>query len=685
MPHLKLGVARADITPREPVSLAGFEHRRGVSEGVAHPLYARVLYFEQGTGNTRRRALLVCADLIWWGAELVESLRERLKEGWGIERDSVILHATHTHSGPQTSGRFSPRLGRPDQGYLKTLQSRVLAAIERASGNLETVTVERGRAACRLGINRRKRVAGRIEMAPNGAGPADPEVTVIRFRTPPDATKAILVHHACHPTTTDDNRVSSEFPGTAMELVEGELDGGAVSAYLQGCCGDVRPALVRDGGFYRGSDAEVRELGGRLAAEVLSIVEGPMREFASGLLGGKEATVSLPLQKLPDGAELKEKSRRSGVVGEWSRLLLREPERLRRHVPLEMVRLNLADDLSLLAMNAEAVVEYGLFLRRRFTGRVIPLPYSNGMIGYLPTARQVAEGGYEARGSIFYFCLPAPFARSVEKQVHEAMVGLTTKEGSLNLEPVETEKVDRLAVRVYEDREAAGTAAGSYTAAKIRELLSQQERVRMVFAAAPSQSETLRTLAAAPGIDWSRVTAFHMDEYVGLSREAPQSFVRFLCNALFDAVKPGEVHLIDGTRPPREECERYAALIRNAPIDIVCLGIGENGHIAFNEPPVADFEDPELIKPVELDAASRIQQVNDGLFPSIDDVPTHALTLTVPALVSGAHLVCVVPGPTKREAVRCALRGPVTTECPASVLRRHADCALYVDADSYDG
>jgi len=222
---------------------------------------------------------------------------------------------------------------------------------------------------------------------------------------------------------------------------------------------------------------------------------------------------------------LEERSLWSYVVGEWGRRLLRESERLRRDVPLEVTLLDLAGGLSLLAMNAEAVAEYGLFVKRRFAGRVLPLPYSNGMIGYLPTARQVAEGGYEARESIFYFGLPAPFAASLEKKIHDGLIELVEEDGlNTRPEPVRTEKVDRLLVRVYKDREAMGAAAGADVAEKIRELLSRQERVRMVFAAAPSQSEALRTLAGEPGVDWSRVTTFHMDEYVGLSSEGPRSF-----------------------------------------------------------------------------------------------------------------------------------------------------------------
>ena len=245
--------------------------------------------------------------------------------------------------------------------------------------------------------------------------------------------------------------------------------------------------------------------------------------------------------------------------------------------------------------------------------------------------------------------------------------------------------VDRLRVNIYPDRAALGRAAGGDVADAMRTLLASRSNLRMIFAAAPSQNEMLATLAAAPGIDWSRVTAFHMDEYIGLPEDAPQGFGRFLRERLFDKVRPGVAHLIDSSNDIQSEARRYGALLREAPIDIVCLGIGENGHIAFNDPPVADFNDSEIIKPVELDDACRQQQVNDGCFPTFESVPTHALTLTIPTLVSGAHLFCCVPGATKRAAVRRTLNGPVSTECPSTILRQHADCTLYVDRDSYDG
>lgn len=254
--------------------------------------------------------------------------------------------------------------------------------------------------------------------------------------------------------------------------------------------------------------------------------------------------------------------------------------------------------------------------------------------------------------------------------------------------PVQTLTVDRLAVRVYGDRTAMGVAAAAFVANAMREALAERGAVRMAFAAAPSQEEFLAALAATPGLDWSRVTAFQLDDYVGLPEDAPPRFSTFLRSRLFDKVKPGQVHLIGSIPTAAEapaECDRYAALLAAAPLDVVCLGIGENGHLAFNDPPVADFHDPDPVRLVELDEPCRRQQVNDGCFPTFAAVPTHAITLTIPTILGGRRLACVVPGPAKREAVRRTLTGPVETTCPASILRTHPACTLYLDRQSYGG
>lgn len=248
----------------------------------------------------------------------------------------------------------------------------------------------------------------------------------------------------------------------------------------------------------------------------------------------------------------------------------------------------------------------------------------------------------------------------------------------------EIHQVDHMQVLVYKKRSQMGAAAAAQVGRKIRELLQNSgDPLRIVFAAAPSQNELYEGLVLEQGIDWSRVCAFHMDEYIGLAADAPQRFGNYLQDRLFSRVNPGRVELLDGLGDARQECSRYAALLNEAPIDIVCLGIGENGHIAFNDPPVADFRDPYPVKTVELEYTCRQQQVNDGCFASLDDVPSHALTLTVPALMAGRHLFGIVPGRAKQKALQAALHDPLSTACPATILRTHPDITLFTDRDAY--
>jgi glucosamine-6-phosphate deaminase len=253
--------------------------------------------------------------------------------------------------------------------------------------------------------------------------------------------------------------------------------------------------------------------------------------------------------------------------------------------------------------------------------------------------------------------------------------------------PLRSFSVDSLHVCVFRDRKAMGAAAAADCTQAIRSVLAGKSLCRIVFAAAPSQNEVLSGLAAAPGIDWNRVHVFHMDEYASLPAGDPRRFGEFLRNAIFSRVPFGRVEYLAPVPVPsgasaRAEADRYAALLAEAPVDIVCLGVGENGHIAFNDPAHADFSDPLAVKEVELDLECRMQQVHDACFASLEEVPRTALTLTVPTLVSGGALFCVVPGPAKAAAVRSMLEGPVSPACPATALRAHGACALYLDADS---
>jgi len=242
---------------------------------------------------------------------------------------------------------------------------------------------------------------------------------------------------------------------------------------------------------------------------------------------------------------------------------------------------------------------------------------------------------------------------------------------------------DALDVRIYENRTQMGQAAAEDIKVCILKLLETKEQLNMIFAAAPSQNEVLAALANDLQIPWNRVNAYHMDEYIGLASDAPQGFGNFLRNALFGLAPFGSVSYIDSAAAdPQAECDRYSQLLRENPVDIVVMGIGENGHIAFNDPPVADFQDPELVKIVQLDPICRQQQVNDGCFASLDLVPTHALTLTVPALMAAKHHFCIVPAPTKAKAVQATVCGAVGEHCPATCLRSCPGAVLYLEPDS---
>jgi glucosamine-6-phosphate deaminase len=191
----------------------------------------------------------------------------------------------------------------------------------------------------------------------------------------------------------------------------------------------------------------------------------------------------------------------------------------------------------------------------------------------------------------------------------------------------------------------------------------------------------LDALVAQPGIDWHRVTAFHMDEYLGLAEDAPQRFGLWLRRAIFDKLPFAATHLLSPGNDPDAAAAEYARLLDEAPIDIVCLGIGANGHLAFNDPP-ADLNDSASVKIVALDDACRQQQVDDRCFATFADVPARALTLTIPRLLAADRLFCCVPGAMKREAVRRTLIDPISGDCPATALRTHSHCILYLDSDS---
>jgi glucosamine-6-phosphate deaminase len=242
---------------------------------------------------------------------------------------------------------------------------------------------------------------------------------------------------------------------------------------------------------------------------------------------------------------------------------------------------------------------------------------------------------------------------------------------------------DELKVRVFDDVPAMARGAAADGAQAIREAIDARGSANVMLATGNSQLAFLSELVAYTDLDWTRVTAFHMDEYVDLAPTHSASFQRYMRERVAARLPFREFHYLTGTTGDAPaEARRYADLLRAHPLDLCCAGIGENGHLAFNDPPVADFDDPLDVKVVALEPASRRQQVAEGHFATIDDVPTHAITVTIPALLRALRVLVIVPEARKAVPVRDALQGPISTACPASFLRRQPHAILYLDAES---
>jgi len=244
-------------------------------------------------------------------------------------------------------------------------------------------------------------------------------------------------------------------------------------------------------------------------------------------------------------------------------------------------------------------------------------------------------------------------------------------------------KKDKLQVYITESREEMGRISGQDIASQIKILLQEKEEINIMFGAAPSQNEVLAELVRDTEIDWSRITGFHMDEYIGLSADAPQGFGNFLRERIFGKLPFHQVYYIDPTaEDPEKEAGRYEKILQEHPMDICVLGVGENGHVAFNDPAEARFDDERLVKIVHLDDKCRQQQVNDGCFATIDDVPKTALTVTIPGLLRAKAMFCVVPTSNKAAAIKTMLTNEISTACPASVLRTKDGSRLYLDPNA---
>ncbi|MGO4544162.1 neutral/alkaline non-lysosomal ceramidase N-terminal domain-containing protein [Paenibacillus sp. 2TAB23] len=421
--QLSVGTAKVDITPPFALPLAGFASRSNRNfETIDSRLYLRTFYFQQhSTDGSMMQSLLLSTDILFWSEELADQLRMRIERQWGIAVDAIILHATHTHSGPAVSMR-TIGLGVPDPNYLAFLEQAVMQGVEEAVADAEPVRIQMGKGTSRIGVNRRKKEGDQIVLSPNPEGLTDPELRVYVFTTFAGKKKGVLTHYACHPTLTDRNSVSSEFCGYAMERLEQRNGSLTVCAYLQGCSGDINPVMPK---VSESNQDVISIVGQRLVDDVDAILAGELKGLEPSVLTSRRSITVLPYAEIPS----KEKLQRvvdestSADVRNWAQSFLEQPDKLRKQARFEITKLTIAEGLTFIAMNGEMVVEYGLFMKS-FSPGLVPLAYSNGMIGYITTANQLQEGGYEPIESVTYFGLPCPFDQAVEAEVKRQLMAI---------------------------------------------------------------------------------------------------------------------------------------------------------------------------------------------------------------------------------------------------------------------
>lgn len=405
-----LGRYKTVITPSLPCALAGFAHRTEEATEKYGELYLRTTMLKSGDVTL----CFFAADLIWWDDELVNKLRKQISRRENIPESHLHFTATHTHSGPQVSDRFSERLGRYDEAYVQQLIEKVCKSVKQCRANLEPVQIFVRKTNMDLGIYRRKLINGKVEMAPDPAVEVDDEVTVVSFINENNRELATWIHYACHPTTTDANIVSGEFPGVCTAELESE-DEGCVVSFFQGFSGDVRPKLISNNAFYRGSLDEMIAAGKALAHRIADVKKQPCSPEKKVQLCVAEALLPLEYTNIPNEPDIP-----LSLYEEWK-------QKKEQH-DVEQLRfsyIRISENLALLLANAEMTQGYGKFLKSR-DRHLLPVGYSNGMVGYIATKEQLEQGGYEAETFIYYFSLKGKLDPSMEEKIQK--VCLTLKE-----------------------------------------------------------------------------------------------------------------------------------------------------------------------------------------------------------------------------------------------------------------
>lgn len=408
-----LGTAKQIITPQRPVRLCGYATRTTPFERVEEDIYVRVLLHSY----EGRQLLIIYGDLLWWGTDFVARTRKKLCEAYAIKPAEIIFVASHNHSGPPSCDLFTPSLESYDADYAAFLQERVLQAVAQAQGNMEPVQAFRLDGSVAMNVFRRLNEKGTIQMKPNYEVKADQHLTAIALRRKDGSLKATMVHYACHANISNQNTVQPDYPGVALRLLD-EAYPNSVSVFLQGCTADLRPNSVLGQRFVPAQYERVLTFAEDFAAACKELLGGQAKPIKP-VLSLKTQQIILPLKGVISGDELNARAENApGMDGEWARAVQKRGNPISE--VLELTHIAYGDCLSFYTFNAE-VSQYYAAYARELDPYAVCIGYANGMIGYLSTAEQIEQGGYEPIGSALYFALAGTYTPEIEKIIHNAM------------------------------------------------------------------------------------------------------------------------------------------------------------------------------------------------------------------------------------------------------------------------
>lgn len=411
-----LGVAKAVATPAKPLRLAGYANRTAAYESVREDIYVRVHYYAWGG----RRLVFVYGDLLWWGSDFVAAAREALQNAHGLSVDEVFFFASHNHSGPGTSRNFLPVLETVDEAYLAALRATVVEAVGRARDDVEPVMLHRHDGWCDLNVYRRRMVDGTVAMLPNYREEADRRLTVLAHRRADGSVKALTVSYACHANVAGDNTLHPDYPGIALRLLD-ETHPGCVSLFLQGCAADLRPNCVVGRRFFAGSYDQAAVFATDFHDDCLAVLAAPGKKIVANPMVRRGRAVLLLDRAMEDDGVRRELVSEDEVQRQWAAAMLAKNNRAVE--TLDMAAIRFAPEWLLFVFSAEVVQVYAAYARELCPGAVA-VSCADGMLGYIPVAAYLREGGYEADGSTRYFALAGRFRAETEELVRGAMRNL---------------------------------------------------------------------------------------------------------------------------------------------------------------------------------------------------------------------------------------------------------------------